>query len=176
MYVIIKRISYVLDAFDLLEQLVGLELLDQQLQLVLGVKELLFSLVQLIFQCSVFAGIHIYLILQAKFRHGVSLDLRFSILGLYLNIIAGWIVLLQKIFKFVLKLFNHKVLFKDCLDKYFFLFIRLVQRLLKKFLTSLETRDLQFFFFKDLFDSLYIELQILELFSRIFNNLSVDGF
>jgi hypothetical protein len=60
-----KRISYVLNTFDLLQELVGLELLGQKFQLVLGVKEFFFGLIQLILESSVFVGIDIKLIFEA---------------------------------------------------------------------------------------------------------------
>lgn len=130
--IIIMKISDVLNAFDLLQNLVCFKLLSYQLDLVLSIKKLLFYFKEFILKLSIFWGVNIQLVLNTCLGNRISLSL--CCRGLFdggdswLNLRLKSIF--QKFVEFFFELFDNQIFFKDCFNKNILFLIYLCQRVL----------------------------------------------
>lgn len=174
---IMLTISDFLDALDLLEQLVGLKLLGDELDLVLCVEELLLGLVQLGFQLVV----GVLEVIEVNLWHDIGL---FHLLGLSLTIVglnrtrlAGdlFFPVLEQFLEFALVLLDDEILLEDGLNEQFLLLCSVLEFRMQMRLLFLQIRDIAFLFLEYLLYPLNIRLQSFELTGGLLDEFLVDG-
>lgn len=170
-------ISDFLDALDLLEQLVGLKLLRDELDLVPCVEELLLSLVQLGLQFAV----GLLEVIKVAFWYDIRLFLLFGLspafISLYRRKFHGdlFFPILKQLFELALVLLDDEILLEDCLNEQFLLLSSVFKFRMQLRLLFLQIRDIALLFLEYLLNPLNIRLQSFELTGGLLDEFLVDG-